>query len=93
MFEVIEDEYNTFIEDMARGETFCRYIDESTYEDEFSHNDIGIMQGQFMEKARLWLHENKPGKYLVSASWCVFVMTEEEAKKRNRLNYQLFLVN
>lgn len=38
MFEIIEEEYNTFIEDMTRGETFCRYIDESTYEDEFSHN-------------------------------------------------------
>ena len=78
---------------MARGETFCHYINESAYEDEFSHDDINIMQDQFIKKARLWLHENKPGKYLVSGSWCVFVMTEEEAKKRNRHNYQRFLVN
>lgn len=92
MFEIIEEEYNTFIEDMARGETFCRYINESAYEDEFSHNDISIMQDQFMKKARLWLHENKPGQYLVGGGWCVFVMTEEEAKKRGRINYHRFLV-
>lgn len=92
MFEIIEEEYNAFVEDMKKGETFCRYIDETAYEDEFSHNDIEVMQGCFMEKAKLWLHENKPGQYLVSGGWCVFVMTEEEAEKRGRIDYQRFLV-
>lgn len=93
MLEIIEKEYNTFVEDMERGETFCHYIDESAYEDEFSHNDIDIMQSKFIEKVRLWLHENKPAQYLVSSSWCVFVMTEDEAKKRNMNNYRHRLVN
>lgn len=40
MWQELEDEYELFLDDMKRDETFCRYIDESDYEDEYSHNDI-----------------------------------------------------
>ena len=36
-------------------------------------------------RIRQWLHENKPGKYIVSVSldYCIFVMTVKEAQMRN----------
>lgn len=92
MWQIIEDEYEYFLEDMKREETFCRYIDESDYEDEYSHNQIEECQHLFMEKIRDWLHKNKPGVYAVSNGWCVFVMTEEEAKKRNLWTYERHIV-
>ena len=83
MFEELEYEYNLFLDDMKRGKTFCRYLDEYEYEDEYSHNEIDECQRRFSEKIEEYLRENKPGEYIVSTGWCVFVMTVEEAKKRN----------
>ena len=61
MYEIIEDEYNQFLQDMADGSMiFGRYIDESEYEDEYSHNDIDEAQDKFIEKVREYLHENYP---------------------------------
>ena len=75
MYEIIEDEYNQFLQDMADGSMiFGRYIDESEYEDEYSHNDIDEAQDKFIEKVREYLHENYPG-------WCVFVMTPDRARE------------
>ena len=92
MYQELEDEYELFLDDMKREETFCRYIDESEYEDEYSHNDIDNCQGKFIEKVKEWLHENKPNQYIVSSGWCVFVMTIEEAKKRNMKKWEHLIV-
>ena len=92
MYQELEDEYELFLDDMKREETFCRYIDESGYEDEYSHNDIDDCQGKFIEKVKEWLHENKPNQYIVSSGWCVFVMTIEEAKKRNMKKWEHLIV-
>ena len=48
MYQELEDEYELFLDDMKREETFCRYIDESDYEDEYSHNDIYDCQEKFV---------------------------------------------
>lgn len=88
MQECINEEYELFLADMERGETFCRYMDEDNYEDEYSHNDIDAMQEELIRKIAEWLHKNKPGQYLVSPGWCVFVMTVAEAEKRNLLKYK-----
>lgn len=67
MYEIVEDEYNQFLQDITDGSMiFGRYIDESEYEDEYSHNDIDEAQDKFIEKVREYLHENYPGKYVVS---------------------------
>lgn len=50
MFEELEYEYNLFLDDMKRGETFCRYLDEYEYEDEYSHNEIDECQRRLSEK-------------------------------------------
>ena len=93
MWQELEDEYELFLDDMKREETFCRYIDESDYEDEYSHNDIADYQEKFIEKVKEWLHKNKPNQYIVSSGWCVFVMTIEEAKKRNLIKWEHLIVN
>lgn len=86
--EILEYEYEIFLEDMKRGETFCQYVDESVYEDDYSHNVIEEAQDKFIEKTTKWLKENKPNQYIISDGWCVFIMTIEEANKRNLLNIE-----
>ena len=89
MYEIVEEEYQQFLYDIeVEGSlVFGRYIDESNYEDEYSHNDIEQAQGLFMEKVRKYLHENYPSKYVVSDSYCVFVMTPERARESNISEY------
>lgn len=86
--EILEYEYEIFLEDMKHGETFCQYVDESVYEDDYSHNVIEEAQDKFIEKTTKWLKENKPNQYIISDGWCVFIMTIEEANKRNLLNIE-----
>lgn len=82
MYEIVEDEYSQFLQDISDGSmTFGRYIHESEYEDEYSHNDINEAQDKFIEKVTEYLHENYPGKYIVSGGWCVFVMTPDRARE------------
>lgn len=92
MWEELEEEYSRFLEDMKRGETFCRYIDETEYEDDYSHNEIDDCQMKFIEKVRTYLHEHFPNKYIVSSGWCVFVLTIEEARKRNMHHFENYIV-
>lgn len=93
MWQELENEYNYFLDDMKHNETFCRYIDEDDYEDKYSHNEIDECQNKFIKKVKEWLHENKPGQYIVTSGWCVFVMTIEEAKKRNFIYWEERVVN
>lgn len=93
MWQELEYEYNIFLENMKRDETFYRYINEDEYEDEYSHNEIDECQSKFIEKVKEWLHENKPGQYIVTSGWCVFVMAIEEAIKKNLINWEDKVVN
>lgn len=82
--EIVEYEYEQFLNDMSDGSmTFGRYIDESDYEDEYSHNNIEEAKGLFIEKVKNYLHNNHPNKYVVSSGWCVFIMTPERARQSN----------
>lgn len=92
MFEELEYEYNLFLEDMKNDKTFCRYMDEDEYEDDYSHNEIGERQGKLAEMIEEYLRKNKPNQYVVSCGWCVFVMTVDEAKKRNIWHYEDYIV-
>lgn len=92
MHEAMLEEFEQFKIDMEEGREFCRYMVEDDYEDEYSHNEIDEYMGKFMEKAREYLYEHIPGKYIVSGGWCVFVMTVEEAKKRNMHKYKDLIV-
>lgn len=92
MFEELEYEYNLFLKDMERGETVCQYMDEDEYEDEYSHNEIEKYQEKLIDKIKEYLRENKPNQYIVTSGWCVFVITIDEAKKRNMWNYEDWIV-
>ena len=88
MQEELDYEFEMFLKDMECGEPFCRYFDEDEYEDEYSHNEIDEWQLKFITKVKNWLHVNKPGEYVVTCGWCVFVLTLEEAEKRNMFKYE-----
>lgn len=94
MEEIINEEYEIFLEDMDRGITFDRFLMVDNYEDEYSHNEIDEAMNTLASRIRQWLHENKPGKYIVSVSsdYCVFVMTVKEAQMRNVSTYTLLSV-
>ena len=84
MMEIVEEEYQQFLQDMEDGSlVFGQYIDEAEYEYEYSHNDIEEAQSIFMKKVKEYLHINIPNKYMVSEGYCVFVMTPERARKSN----------
>lgn len=91
MEEIIHEEYEIFLEDMDRGITFDRFLITDNYEDEYSHNEIAEAMNTLTSRMRKWLHENKPGKYIVSVSpdYCIFVMTVKEAQMRNVSTYTL----
>lgn len=85
MEDIINEEYEIFLEDMDRGITFNRFLMVDDYEDNYSHNEIAEAMNTLASRIRQWLHENKPGKYIVSVSpdYCIFVMTVKEAQMRN----------
>ena len=92
MWKELNYEYELFLDDMKRGETVCRYLNEDEYEDEYSHNEIGEYQRKFIEKVSEYLRQYSPGKYVVTSGWCVFVMTVEEARKRNMIMIEEYII-
>lgn len=84
MQEVLKEEFSEFKKEIDDGTlAFSRYLDEDEYEDDYSHNQIGECQDEFIRMAREYLKEKAPGRYVITSGWCVFVMTVEEARKRN----------
>lgn len=80
MEKEIEYEYNEFLIDVSEtGFIFGRYMDVDDYEDEYSHDAIDEAIEIMEEKIRTYLHKNRPGKFVVSSGWCVFVMTPDRA--------------
>ena len=78
----IEYEYNEFLKDINdSGFIFGAYMDETEYEDEYSHNATDEAMGVLQEKIRTYLHENRPGEFVVSSGWCVHVMTPDRARQ------------
>jgi hypothetical protein len=78
----INDEYETFIKEIESDNfEIGRYLDESNYENEYSHNEIDQAKHILIRKIKEYLHINYPNKYLVSCSWCVFVMTPDKARQ------------
>ncbi len=78
----IEYEYNQFLNDVKdSGFIFGTYMDESEYEDEYSRNAIDEAMGILQEKIRAYLHENRPGEFVVSSGWCVHVMKPDRVRQ------------
>ena len=82
--KIVKYEYKQFLNDISDGSmAFRRYINESHYEYEYSHNDIEKAQDLFIKMVKNYLHNNYPNKYVVCNGWCVFVMTPERARQFN----------
>lgn len=84
MYFEIEEEYKQFLEDIKdSGFIFGAYMDETEYEDEYSHNAIDEAMGILQKKIRKYLHENRPGEFVVISDWCVHVLAKERAEQLN----------
>lgn len=81
MQKEIDYEYNEFLRDMNNSLVFGTYMDEDEYEDEYSRDDTEQSMDILEEKIRNYLHENRPGEFVVTSGWCVHVMTLERARK------------
>lgn len=95
MYFEIEEEYNQFLEDIKdSGFVFGTYMDESKYEDEYSHNAIDEAMYILKVQIRDYLHENRPGEFVVSSDWCVHVMTPDRARQSriSERTIEMFLV-
>lgn len=78
----INEEFNSFKNDVSdNGFIFGRYLSESDYEDEYSHNDIDEAMGILANKIREYLHEKHPSKFIVTTGWCIHVMTPDRARQ------------
>lgn len=78
----IEEEYKQFLEDIKDGGfVFGAYMDETEYEDEYSHNSIGRAMEVLENKIKEYLNENKPGEFIVYSDWSVHVMKKDKAEE------------
>lgn len=83
MANEIEYEYNQFLSDMKNPAFLSgMYMDEDEYEDEYSHNAIYEAIDVLEEKIQEYLHENRPGEFVLVSGWCIRVMTIENARSR-----------
>lgn len=80
----IDYEYGEFLKDMKDPSfIFGTYMDEDEYEDEYSHNEIDEAIAILENKIKLYLHENKPNKFVVISGWNVTVVAIERARQSN----------
>lgn len=93
MYGEIYYEFEQFKYDINEGLVFGRYFDEFDYEDEYSHNEIHEAQAILIQRIKEYLHNNMPNKYVVNSTYCIFVMTVEEAKRKKIHNYSLYIVD
>lgn len=78
----ISEEYLQFLHDIQdKGFLNGCYMDETEYEDEYSHNTIGEAMEILREKIRTYLHENRPGEFVVYSDWSIQVMKKEKAEE------------
>ena len=93
MYEELLEEIEEFYKDVNDNDfKFGRYIIEDDYEDECSHNEIYEYQNIFIDKAREYLHQHFPNKFIISRNYCVMVMTVTEAKSKGIINYEKMIV-
>lgn len=77
----IEYEYNQFLSDMKNPAfLFGTYMDEDEYEEEYSHNSIDEAIDVLEEKIQEYLHENRPGEFVLVSGWNIRVMTIGNAR-------------
>lgn len=93
MYEELEYEFEEFKRDFTnRNFVFGKYFDEIEYEDDYSHNEIHEYQSKFIDKVKDYLHKNAPNKYIITCSYCVFIMSVDEARRRNITKIDLKIV-
>ena len=78
----IDYEYNKFLSDIKEPEFLAGiYMDEDEYENEYSHNDIYAAIETLEEMIKEYLHNNRPGQFVLISGWNIRVIKIEEARR------------
>lgn len=76
----VSEEYLQFLYDIENtGFLNGCYMDETKYDDEYSHNKIQEAMGDLQNRIKEYLHKNRPKEFVVYSDWCVHVMKKEKA--------------
>jgi len=93
MYDELMYEFDQFKKDFESGNfAFGKYFDEDDYSDDYSGNEIDEWTDKFIDIVTQYLRQHAPDKYLITSGWCVFVMTIEEAQKRDIIGWERFVV-
>lgn len=76
------EEYLQFLYDIEdQGFLNGCYMDETEFDDEYSHNKIQEAMGALQNRIKEYLHKNRPGEFVVYSDWSVHVMKKEKAEE------------
>ena len=78
----VSEEYLQFLHDIQdKGFLNGCYMDETEYDDEYSHNKIQEAMKALQDRIKEYLHKNMPGEFIVYSDWSVHVMKKEKAEE------------
>lgn len=78
----VSEEYLQFLHDIQdKGFLNGYYMDETEYDDEYSHNKIQEAMKALQDRIKEYLHKNIPGEFIVYSDWCVHVIKKEKAEE------------
>lgn len=70
------DELKDIVENNKFTDEKCiNFISNQDLEDELSHNEIYMVQKEFIRLAKEYLRENHNGKFIIFCDWCVHICT------------------
>ena len=79
--DIIEEELNSLKnlveKDLLLKDKSNNFLEDYLYEDDFSHNEISIMQNLFIKSAKEYLDKNYNKEYCIFKDWCVHICTKE----------------
>lgn len=78
----VSEEYLQFLCDIEDiGFLNGYYMDETEYDDEYSHNKIQEAMKVLQNRIKEYLHKNRPGEFVVYSDWSVHVIKKEKAEE------------
>ena len=78
----VSEEYLQFLYDVEDvGFLNGCYMDETEYDDEYSHNKIQEAMRALQNRIEEYLHEKRSGEFIVYSDWSVHVMEKEKAEE------------
>lgn len=76
----VSEEYSQFLHDIQdKGFLNGCYMDETEYDDKYSHNKIQEAMKALQDSIKEYIHKNMPGEFVVYSDWSIHVIKKEKA--------------